>query len=120
MTPLVLIKSQPDEDFQIIFVLNRKMYVAKEQGVWEILPSEIECHFGNRFIYAEVDESGYLCPWYIDISEEDLDSLMKAVESLEIEYKVGKFPDQEDTIHFFDMTDPRHLKAYSKCIKNID
>lgn len=112
------IKSQPDEDFQVIFTLNKKMYVLRDNGLWEIYPSEVEFYSGNRFIYAEIDEdSGYLCPWYIDISKEDLDSLMEAVKSLEIEYKVGKFPDEKGRIHFFRMTNPNRKEEYEKCIK---
>lgn len=117
------IKSQSDEDLQVIFMLNHKMYVLKEDEVSEIFPSEVELSklsilsHGNRFVYYEVDESGYVCPWYIDISKEDLDALMEAVKSLEIEYKVGKFPDEKGRIHFFRMTNPNHKEEYEKCIK---
>ena len=114
------IKSQSDEDLQVIFTLNNKMYVLKEDEVSEIFPSEVELSkldilsHGNRFVYYEMDESGYVCPWYIDISSEELDALMGVVKSLETEYKIGKFPDEKGRIHFFDMTDPNHIEEYEK------
>lgn len=117
------IKSQSDEYFQVIFTLNGKMYVLKDEEVSEIFPSEVELSklsilsHGNRFVYYEMDESGYVCPWYVDISKEELENLMEAVKELETEYKVGRFPDEEGRIHFFDMTDPNHVEGYEECIK---
>ena len=78
------IKNFPGTDFQAIFIINKKLYVIHDKTSFEIIPEEIELNGEtDRFIYSEIDEdSGYTCPWYIDIDSKDLKDLVGLIERL--------------------------------------